>query len=342
MSKPQGGIVRTVRRSGEFFTAPKGAMNDFRLSFGARGILAYIFSKPNDWVLRNDDLYRQSPAGRTAIDRMLKELKTYFYLHREKKQVEPGGDLVWVTTVYEFPEDHPEWPGGEKDKGDDYPKAQNPTVGKPDVRETRQSGSPTVGKPDDILINDSTNNININTRTCASAQPKLDPLSHAFNLQVTHDPQASEPSDFEMYFGSRDEFINIYYQQVGSYPNQVVKDEIIRIAQLPGASPAAWKRAIRETFLNYTGQSPPPIRFIEVYEHGGGDYKKFAEWKIKNGDWQDTSGNGGKNGQARTGKGKSRPNGKAGGSQGATSLTDSYLANNADNIARKLDALHRS
>ncbi len=160
MSNPQGGIIRTVRRSGEYFTTPKDPFNDDNLSFGARGILAYIFSKPNDWVLRNDDLYRQSPAGRTAIDRMLKELKDNYYLYREKRQDEAGGALIWVTTVYEFPEDHPEYPTSQDDKkteSNDYPKVQNPTVGKPDSRKTRSSGIPIVGKPDDILTNELTN-----------------------------------------------------------------------------------------------------------------------------------------------------------------------------------------
>ncbi len=158
MAKPKGGTIRTVRRSGDFFTSPKQPFNDSSLSFGARGILAYIFSKPDDWVLRNDDLYKQSPAGRTAIDGMLKELKESYYLRRHKEQDEDG-HLVWVTIMYEFKEDNPEYMASEKGGSDDYPKVRFPTVGKPDDRKTRRSGIPTVGKPDDILImNKDTNN----------------------------------------------------------------------------------------------------------------------------------------------------------------------------------------
>lgn len=137
---------------------------------------------------------------------------------------------------------------------------------------------------------------NINTPAREEKSPPLDPLTHVFELQATHNPSAAAPTDFELYFGSRDKFIQIYVAKVGSYPNPDVKDEIIRIAQLPGASPEDWERAIRETNLNYSGNSPPPLRYIQVFEHGGGDYGKFTEWMIKTGKWKNNNNGGNQNG----------------------------------------------
>ena len=89
--------VRRIYRSehnssNHFFILTRESMQDARLSFEARGVLAYLLSKPDDWVLMPDDLARQGDIGKNKTYRIIKELMDYGYIirtmHRnEKKQI---------------------------------------------------------------------------------------------------------------------------------------------------------------------------------------------------------------------------------------------------------------
>ena len=187
-----GGIIRVKKKKNDYFMALNAPFNDENLSFGARGVLAYLLSKPDDWQVFNEDLYSQSPASRTAVDRMLKELKDNGYLRRFQVPNEKG-HRVWVTEIYEDREMNPKWndsSNGEGGKVDHYPKERFPTVGKPERRKTRQSvdqqsENPNVGKPDDIPITDSNKGLNkqITNKTTASAKPEpLKPITEPYGL----------------------------------------------------------------------------------------------------------------------------------------------------------------
>jgi len=70
------------------------------LSFGARGVMGYLLSKPDGWEIRNNDLYRQSPDGRAKVQGYLRELKARGYLLR--KRISDGrGKIQWVSELYE-------------------------------------------------------------------------------------------------------------------------------------------------------------------------------------------------------------------------------------------------
>jgi len=77
-------------------------LQDERLTFGARGLLAYLLSKPDDWHVNERHLAEQSPEGITAVRSMLKELQTWGYLKRERKQ-DAHGKWEWEQTIYESP-----------------------------------------------------------------------------------------------------------------------------------------------------------------------------------------------------------------------------------------------
>lgn len=98
-----GGIIRVARnRDNPFKTINTGFAQDARLSWAARGLLVYLLSKPDDWSVKTYDLIRQSPAGRDAVLRILKELEIFGYLHRMQTNA-GGGRFEWVSTVYEQP-----------------------------------------------------------------------------------------------------------------------------------------------------------------------------------------------------------------------------------------------
>lgn len=93
------GIVRVQKR--ETYTAISNApLRDASLSWEARGVLAYLLSKPNNWQVLVGDLVNQGPASRGKVNRVLRELEECGYLLRERIHNEHGR-FVWRSTVYE-------------------------------------------------------------------------------------------------------------------------------------------------------------------------------------------------------------------------------------------------
>lgn len=96
-------IVRVQKNREHPYTVVSNVLvGDSRLSFGARGLMVYLLSKPDTWQARMDDLIAQSPAGRQATQTMVAELVAHRYMTREKVQDERGR-WVTITTVYEEP-----------------------------------------------------------------------------------------------------------------------------------------------------------------------------------------------------------------------------------------------
>lgn len=97
------GIFRVQERRRDFATIKNEPLNDKRLTFGARGLLAYLLSKPDHWEVRMPDLLAASPAGLTAIRAMLRELEDAGYLVRVRHQDSVTGKFSWESNIYETP-----------------------------------------------------------------------------------------------------------------------------------------------------------------------------------------------------------------------------------------------
>ena len=69
----------------------KACLNDTRLSWKARGILAYLLSKPDDWeVLTTDLLVNSDHDGVTAVRSAMKELVDCGYAELQSIQGQDG------------------------------------------------------------------------------------------------------------------------------------------------------------------------------------------------------------------------------------------------------------
>jgi hypothetical protein len=79
----------------------KAFLNDNRLSFRAKGIMAYLLSKPDNWELNTQELQNASKEGRDAVRAAVKELISLGYVRYEKKRV--NGKFTHVYTVHEDP-----------------------------------------------------------------------------------------------------------------------------------------------------------------------------------------------------------------------------------------------
>ena len=93
-----------VKKEARFTIIDNNLATDSRLSFGARGLLLYLLSKPDNWETRMCDLVAASPAGRTAVTRMVKELEDHGYMRRIQERGEDGTYGPGRTEVYEQPQ----------------------------------------------------------------------------------------------------------------------------------------------------------------------------------------------------------------------------------------------
>ncbi len=124
----QSRIFRTEKRK-NYFKVNNDVFSDSRLSWEARGVLGYILSKPDDWIVRNGDLVKRGEGGVKKMERILRELKKAGYLRRHRYRKE-GGQFEWVTEVYESPSLNP-----------DFTIPPSPSDGEPPY------GQPSYGQP---------------------------------------------------------------------------------------------------------------------------------------------------------------------------------------------------
>lgn len=94
--------IRVGRRA-RYTIIDRGALNDRRLSFRARGILAYLLDKPDDWQTSAEGIASAGSEGREAVRTALNELEAAGYLARKKWRNQGRWMSEW--TVYEKPKD---------------------------------------------------------------------------------------------------------------------------------------------------------------------------------------------------------------------------------------------
>lgn len=95
-------IIRGAGNGNPYFKACNEPFNNPSLSFEARGLLAYLLSKPADWEPTTKNLLSQHKGtGKKKMQRMINELKEHGYMRRERVNVDGG--LAWRTTVTDAP-----------------------------------------------------------------------------------------------------------------------------------------------------------------------------------------------------------------------------------------------
>ena len=134
--------IRSVRASeGKFVQIANAALQDRRLSFSARGVLAFVLSLPPDAHLTAEWLEQQGPTGREAVRSALAELAERGYYRRTRSRG-PKGHWVWeqiVTDATTFAQ-----PTDTEDESSQVsPYDGNPSDGNP------SDGNPSDGIPSD-------------------------------------------------------------------------------------------------------------------------------------------------------------------------------------------------
>lgn len=116
------------KRDTNFTIMRNEGLQDVRLSFKARGLMAYMLSLPDDWKFYVKELVKHSDRdGRDAVLSGLKELEKVGYLQRTTHRNKGKFDSVDYLLV---------------DVPVSTPQTENPDTGKPDT------DNPTPDKPD--------------------------------------------------------------------------------------------------------------------------------------------------------------------------------------------------
>lgn len=146
-------ILRKHQR-GRYTVVSNELLNDSRLSFRARGVLAYLLSKPDGWRVRRESIAAEGKEGREAIRRALLELREAGYYHVRVERMKDG-TLASYSDLFEEPREADPSLAGVKpidvddelnDQGEEEPTGvQKPDAGQPDT------GSPDAGKLDALV-----------------------------------------------------------------------------------------------------------------------------------------------------------------------------------------------
>ncbi|WP_213667648.1 hypothetical protein [Staphylococcus capitis] len=73
-------IVRVDKTTGNYYMAHKGYLYDERLSFKAKGVMTYISSKSDDYVVNITEISKAAKDGKASVRTAIQELLAYGYL----------------------------------------------------------------------------------------------------------------------------------------------------------------------------------------------------------------------------------------------------------------------
>lgn len=130
-----------IRIAERFAVIPNSVINDSSLSWKAKGLYAYINSKPDDWDFSSERIAKDSTDWRDSVRSWLKELEDSWYLRRVKTQNSYWHfDIEYV--LYLTPSENP--------KTED-PRTEIPPQEKPSTNKTRSTNKEIQNKRENIM-----------------------------------------------------------------------------------------------------------------------------------------------------------------------------------------------
>ncbi|HAT7923594.1 TPA: replication protein [Legionella pneumophila] len=162
-------VLRIHKKQQNFVILDKTCLNDDSLSWGAKGLHAYLMSLPDDWKVRVSDLRERATNGRDAVRGFLGELEQAGYIQKSACRDDASGRFGGIEYfVLEIPErqnpgriPEPEKPSSVKNE-QTTPSPENPSPVSP------ATGNPTPENPSLININRISNK-KLNNKTAAAS-----------------------------------------------------------------------------------------------------------------------------------------------------------------------------
>jgi hypothetical protein len=148
-------IFRTAKRENPYAQIDKTVLNDQRLSWKAKGILAFLLSKPDTWEINIQNLIKQAKDGKEAVYSGINELIQFGYIVRTESR-NHGRFSQIVYLIYENPQLVTEISlTGCNEKSEPIPPNLNktPYPGFPDAEKPDTENPPPINN-DLLVIND--------------------------------------------------------------------------------------------------------------------------------------------------------------------------------------------
>lgn len=198
-------------------------LNDKSISFKAKGIWAYLMSKPEDWEVRISNLINTSTEGRDAIYSGIKELVNAGYMNKIQHRDESGKMTGIEYQVFEDPVNRPL-----------EPVPENPDSGNRDSDNRTQLNTETKINTDDDK---------------QQAPPEPDQTPHV-------DTDTSSSSDYEK------DLIPILASLITMVPEAFRKPSVEHVIKsaLEVNTPDYIRAAIAYTIANSTGGTLPKFK----------------------------------------------------------------------------------
>lgn len=171
-----------VKRKTSFVAFSKAIVMDKNLSWKAKGILTYAFSRHDDWTFYKSEMMKHSSDGEHAFETGLRELEKFGYLHRLKVRNEKNqfSGLEW----YFFEEPITEADFKKSFLHGGFSGAGKPCTGKPPPTNTEYN-----------------NKENTNTETTTSSFPVKEPPAPKPESVVLSDSVGSAVADVKNFDG---------------------------------------------------------------------------------------------------------------------------------------------
>ena len=133
-------IKRSPRPTSHFVIISNSVIRDQRLSWKARGLLAYLLSMPDNWTITKSHLKSVSRDGITIVDSTIKELEEAGYL-RTWRYKKPDGKFANGSIIYDYPTpvhnpvDNPVDKSEKKDNHTRFPVTENLVIKEVPIKE---------------------------------------------------------------------------------------------------------------------------------------------------------------------------------------------------------------
>lgn len=120
----------------KFTLMPNALINNPEISFKAKGIMAYLLSKPDGWRIVIKELLSHSKESRDAVYSGLKELREAGWIVLEIKRNAIGQISRFIYHVYASPVNNPVVKNNDPQPNE--PERENPDMEQPDEESTEE------------------------------------------------------------------------------------------------------------------------------------------------------------------------------------------------------------
>ncbi|MBA2650367.1 MAG: replication protein [Legionella sp.] len=176
-------ILRIHKKKNNFVILDKTCLHDEKLSWGAKGLHAYLIALPDDWQVRVKDLQKRASNGRDAVRNLLNELEQSGYIKKSICRSEETGRFGGMEfLVLESPELKTTGNSPETGKPSAAKNALKSPVSENPFPVIPATGNPSTENPTLININRINNN-KLNNKTAALGECGEENKAAAVNFQ---------------------------------------------------------------------------------------------------------------------------------------------------------------